>query len=426
MPMTPSAEAICVGTELLLGDILNSNAQFLARQLAELGIPHFFQTVVGDNRDRLREAITTAAKRSNLLIFTGGLGPTPDDLTVETIAAAFNTSLIEQPDAVADIERKLAQRGRPMTVSNRKQALIPQGATLLPNPIGTAPGIIWEPRPGVTILTFPGVPSEMKAMWRETAVPYLRDRGWSQGTIYSRTLRFWGVGESTLAEKVADFLDHENPTVAPYAGRGEVKLRISARAATEADAIAAIEPVERQLRHLGGRDCYGCDRDTLATVVGKLLSDRRETVAAAESCTAGGLGAMFTEVPGSSRYFLGGVMSYSNESKVTLLGVRAETLEKFGAVSAETACEMAQGARDRLGSDWGLSITGIAGPGGGTAEKPIGLVYVGLAGPDGRVESQQFRFGSQRERDWIRAVSACTALDVLRRRLLDERDRDRP
>ncbi len=416
--MNVSAEVICVGTELLLGSILNTNAQFLAQQLAEIGVPHYYQTVVGDNPDRLKKVLAIACERSRLLIFTGGLGPTPDDLTTETLADFFEVPLVEHPEVLADIEQKYARRGRTMTDSNRKQALLPEGAAVLPNPSGTAPGMIWQPRTGLTILTFPGVPQELQLMWRETAVPYLRSQGWGREILYSRMLRFWGIAESALAEKVASYLDSANPTVAPYAGQGEVRLRVSAWADSEAAALQLIEPVEHHLRQIGGMDYYGSDDDTLATVVGRLLQTHQHTLGVAESCTGGGLGAMLTQVPGSSAYFMGGLISYDNQAKVNLLGVNSEDLETHGAVSEAIAQQMAMGARSRLGTTWGLSITGIAGPGGGTVQKPVGLVHIGLAGPDGFVTSVEHRFGELRGRDWIRQVSACAALDLLRRKLL--------
>ncbi|MBI4783383.1 MAG: competence/damage-inducible protein A [Oscillatoriophycideae cyanobacterium NC_groundwater_1537_Pr4_S-0.65um_50_18] len=413
-----SAEIISVGTELLLGEILNSNAQFLAQELAQLGIAHYYQTVVGDNVLRLQKAIAIACERSRLLIFTGGLGPTPDDLTTETLADFFGVPLVERPEVLQDIAAKLTRRGRSMAASNRKQALLPEGAAILPNPTGTAPGIIWQPRTGLTLLTFPGVPSEMKAMWQQTAVPYLRSQGWSQGAIYSRTLRFWGIGESTLAEKAAAQIRLEDPTVAPYAGHGEVRLRISTQAATEAEALQKIAPVEQQLRELGGLDCFGSDEDTLASVVGDRLKTSQQTVSVAESCTGGGLGSLLTAIPGSSAYFWGGIISYDNRVKVNLLGVDADVLAQQGAVSAEVACQMAAGVRDRLGTTWGLSITGIAGPDGGTDAKPVGLVYIGLASPDS-VESFQYQFGTFRGRELVRSLSAHTALDLLRRKLIN-------
>jgi nicotinamide-nucleotide amidase len=417
--MNSSAEIVCVGTELLLGEILNTNAQFLAQQLAELGIPHYYQTVVGDNPLRLQKALAIACERSSLLIFTGGLGPTPDDLTTETLADFFGVPLVERADILEDIAQKYRQRGREMTPSNRKQALIPAGAEVLPNSTGTAPGIIWQPHAGVTILTFPGVPSEMKTMWQETAVAYLRSQGWGQETIYSRTLRYWGIPESALAEKVAAFFELENPTVAPYAGQGEVRLRVSAKADSEATALALIEPVAQQLQQIGGADYYGTDDDTLAAVVGRLLRQNHQTLSVAESCTGGGLGSLLTAISGSSDYFWGGVISYDNRVKQSLLGVNADDLAVHGAVSDVVAQQMAIGVRSRLGTDWALSITGVAGPGGGSEAKPVGLVYVGLAAPDGSVTSSAHQFGARRNREGIRWVSVCTALDLLRRRLLN-------
>ncbi|UZQ55138.1 competence/damage-inducible protein A [Trichothermofontia sichuanensis B231] len=413
-----SAEIICVGTELLLGDILNTNAQFLAQQLAQLGIPHYYQTVVGDNERRLQKVLATACERSRLLIFTGGLGPTPDDLTHATLAKFFDVPLVENPEILEDIRQKYAQRGRELTPGNRKQALIPQGADILTNEIGTAPGIIWQPRPGLTLLTFPGVPSELKPMWNQVAIPYLRSQGWGQEVIYSRVLKYWGIAESALAEKANAYLYLQNPTVAPYANHGEVKLRITARAASEAEAIALIAPVEQQLRQLGGMDYVGADAETLASVVGRFLQEAQETVAVAESCTGGGLGQRITTVPGSSAYFMGGILAYDNAVKTQLLGVDAERLAAEGAVSHVVAQQMAQGVQSLLQTTWGLSITGIAGPGGGTASKPVGLVYVGLAGPEGSIQSFEYQLGAQRDRDWIRNLSVNHALDRLRRSLL--------
>jgi nicotinamide-nucleotide amidase len=408
-----TAEIISVGTELLLGDILNTNSHYLAQQLAQLGIANYYQTTVGDNPTRLQSAIELAADRANLLIFTGGLGPTPDDLTTETIAAAFQTPLAERPEIWADIQAKFALRGRTLTDNNRKQALLPVGAAILTNPVGTAPGIIWSPRPDLLILTFPGVPSEMRRMWQEIAVPYLKQTGWSQDVIVSRTLRFWGVSESGLAEKVAHLFDRANPTVAPYANWGEVKLRIAAKAPTPEAAQALIAPVEAEIRDIAGIDCFGADEDSLATAIGHLLNQRQETLAVAESCTGGGLGAMLTDISGSSSYFQGGIIAYANAVKINRLGVNPVDIEQQGAVSAIVAEQMAQGVRDRLGTDWGISITGVAGPTGGTDEKPVGCVYIGIAGPRG-VTATRYVFGD-RGRDWVRRVSACSALDQLRR-----------
>lgn len=411
------AEIICVGTELLLGDILNSNAQYLAQELARLGIPHYFQTVVGDNAERLKEVVSVACGRSPILIFTGGLGPTPDDLTTETLADFFQTPLVENPTVLAEIEERYAKRGRIMSPSNRKQALLPLGAQVLANPVGTAPGMIWQPRPEVTILTFPGVPAEMHAMWEQTAVPFFQAQGWGNELIYSRMLRFWGIPEAELAEKVAPFFNSSNPTVAPYANYGEVRLRVSARAPSAAIAQTLIDPVADQLRTIGGADYFGADDDTLASVVGQQLVVAGQTLGVAESCTGGGLGTMITAAPGSSEYFWGGIIAYDNRVKTQLLDVDPRDLAEQGAVSAIVAEQMAKGVGDRLGTTWGLGITGIAGPGGGTAEKPVGLVYIGLAGPENHVQSFAYRFGGDRGREWIRRMSACHALDQLRRRL---------
>ena len=416
-----SAEIICIGTEILLGDILNTNCHYLAQELASLGIPHYYQTVVGDNVDRIHRVIKTAISRSSILIFTGGLGPTPDDLTTETIASFFDTPLEEKAEIVRDIKAKFASVGREMTPSNFKQALIPQGAQILPNPLGTAPGMIWEIAPDnqqhLTVMTFPGVPSEMKRMWRDTAVPFLKSQGWGKDIIYSQMLRFRGIGESALAEKVSELFELTNPTVAPYASAGEVRLRVSAKAESESEAISIIEPVAEKIKKIAGLDYFGKDEESLALVVGKILKDRDLTLAVAESCTGGGLGAMLTDISGSSQYFKGGIIAYSNEVKTALLKVNSSDLNQFGAVSSVVAEQMAKGARFALATDYGISITGIAGPDGGTETKPVGLVYIGIAHPDGKVNSVECRFGNRRERSLIRHLSACQALDLLRRQL---------
>jgi nicotinamide-nucleotide amidase len=339
-------------------------------------------------------------------------------LTTEALADFFQARLVERADILEDIAQKFARRGRQMSPSNRKQALLPEGAEVLPNPTGSAPGMIWQPRPGLIIMTFPGVPSEMKAMWRETAVPYLRSQGWGGEIIYSRTLRFWGIAESTLAEKVSAQLALQNPTVAPYAGNGEVRLRLSAKAKTEAAALQLIAPVAQQIQDIAGLDYYGTDDDTLASVVGKLLKQTGQTIAVAESCTGGGLGEFLTRVSGSSAYFRGGIISYDNQVKVELLGVNPADLAEQGAVSDVVAEQMAIGVRQRLKANWGLSITGIAGPDGGSDMKPVGLVYLGIAAPDGSVESFRYLFGESRGREMIRWFSLCTILDLLRRKLL--------
>ncbi|BBC22803.1 competence/damage-inducible protein A [Pseudanabaena sp. ABRG5-3] len=416
--MNVGAEILCIGTELLLGEILNSNSQYLAQQLALLGVPHFYQTVVGDNPDRIHQALEIAVSRSNLIITTGGLGPTPDDLTTEAIANFFNTPLEERPEIWERIQQMASQTGRTLTANNRKQALLPKGAEILHNPVGTAPGMIWEPQPNLLILTFPGVPSELYPMWEQTAAPLLQDRNYGQGIFHSKVLLYWGIAESALATKVNHLFDLKNPTVAPYANYGQARLRITARANTQAEAIALIAPIEAEIRGLTGEFCYGTDEDTLASVAGKLLQERGQTLAVAESCTGGGLGEALTDVSGSSSYFLGGVISYSNEVKADLLNVDHQILDQHGAVSAIVAEQMAIGVKSKLKSDWGISITGIAGPTGGTETKPVGLVYVGIADPQGKVKAIELRFSPSRGRNWIRMATVSSALDLFRKRFV--------
>jgi nicotinamide-nucleotide amidase len=408
-----SAEVLCIGTELLLGNITNGNARWLAEQLAALGIAHHRQEVVGDNRERLIAAVRAAAGRCRVLITTGGLGPTPDDLTTEAIAAAFGSPLVEHAAIWDDIQAKLSGRGRPIAASNRKQALLPAGAEVLPNPTGTAPGMIWSPQPGFTVLTFPGVPSELHAMWQATAMPWLRQAGLAPGIFASRLLRFWGVGESNLAEQMADLLAGANPTVAPYAGAGEVKLRLTARASDQASAQALLAPVEAEIRARTGSLCYGCDDDSLAAVVLAALRQRGQTLAVAESCTGGGLGGALAAVPGASDVFLGGVIAYANSVKQQLLGVPAGALAAHGAVSDPVALAMAEGARRATGADWAIAVTGVAGPGGGSADKPVGLVHIAIAGPAGS-SSAAARFGATRGRSWIQTLTVGEALNRLR------------
>ena len=412
-------EILCVGTELLLGDILNGNARWIAERLAALGLPHYRQTVVGDNQERLAAVAREASERCRVLITTGGLGPTPDDLTTESLAAAFETPMEERPELWEEIQAKLSAGGRMVAPSNRRQACLPRGAEVLPNPLGSAPGMVWSPRPDFTILTFPGVPSEMRAMFEATAEPWLRQHGGAAGVYVSRLLRFSGIGESNLAEQVSDLLEGTNPTVAPYAALGDVKLRLTACASTQSEAEALLDPVEQDLRSRTGRYCYGRNDDSLASVVIRLLQDAKQTLAVAESCTGGGLGAALTAVPGSSSVFQGGVIAYSNAVKQALLGVPLDLLEDHGAVSDPVVAAMAEGVRERLGTNWAIAISGIAGPGGSSVQKPVGLVHLGIAGPDGCVASAE-RFGDRRGRAAVQQLAVIRSLDRLRLRLLSE------
>ncbi len=412
-------EILCVGTELLLGDILNGNARWLAQKLADLGLPHYRQTVVGDNTDRLMAAVREAAGRCRILITTGGLGPTPDDLTTAALAAAFDTPLEERPELWQEIQAKLSAGGRAVASINRSQALLPIGADVLPNPLGSAPGMIWSPCPDFTILTFPGVPSEMRSMWVETAEPWLRQNGGASSAFVSRRLHFTGIGESDLAEQVGDLFDSVNPTVAPYAALGDVTLRLTASGSSPVQAEALLNPMEEQLLEHTGRFCYGRDDDTLAAVVLRLLGDAGQTLAVAESCTGGALGAALTAVAGSSAVFAGGVIAYSNAVKQQLLGVPEALLDQHGAVSEPVAKAMAEGLRSRLHCDWGIAISGVAGPGGGTVEKPVGMVCLALAGPEG-CDAWVQRFGARRGRSAVQQLSVIRALDHLRLRLLSQ------
>ena len=410
-------EILCIGTELLLGNILNGNARWLAEELALLGLPHYRQTVVGDNPERLRAAVLEAAGRCGVLITTGGLGPTPDDLTTETIAAAFNVALEERPQIWSEIQARMGLMGRVVAESNRKQAYLPRDAEILPNPIGTAPGMIWSPRAGFTVITFPGVPSEMREMWHQTVVPWLQRNGGCSEVFVSRLMRFTGIGESTLAELVADLLEQCNPTVAPYAALGEVKLRLTASGHSYEEALQLLDPLEQELRRRTGLLCYGLDDQTLATVVLDLLRQRGETLAVAESCTGGRIGAELTSVPGASDVFVGGVIAYRNQIKHALLNVSNELLAQHGAVSDPVVEAMAEGARCRFAADWSIAVSGVAGPGGGSNDKPVGLVHLAVAGPDGCEASHEL-FGDRRGRQAIQSLSVVRGLDQLRRRLL--------
>ena len=415
-PDRHGVEVLCIGTELLLGNIINSNARWLAEQLAAMGIPHFRQQVVGDNRERLMKAVREAAERSRILITTGGLGPTPDDLTSEAIASAFGVPLVHHPEVWRDIETKIGARQSKVAPNNRRQALLPLGAQVLPNPTGTAPGMIWSPVAGFTVLTFPGVPSELKAMWAATAAAWLEGAGLAEGVFVSRMMRSWGLAESVLADQVSDLLALVNPTVAPYAGAGEVMLRITARGTDAQQAWSLLSPVEGDLRARLGSFYFGCDEDTLASVVLECLRARRETIAVAESCTGGGIGAALAAIAGASEAFLGGVIAYANAVKIRQLGVPADLIERHGAVSDQVAVAMAEGVRKLTGATWAIAVTGIAGPGGGSKEKPVGQVHIALAGPDGS-RSRPFHANASRGRGWIQTLTTGEGLNRLRLRL---------
>lgn len=372
-----NAELISIGTELLLGDIVNTNSAFLARQLSQLGIDVFFQSVVGDNASRLKESITTAISRSDIIITTGGLGPTCDDVTKKTVAKMFGVSLIRHKPSEDKIRAFYLSRGIDMTPNNLLQADVPDGSTVFQNDTGFAPGIALSSG-GKTVIMLPGPPSEMCPMFENHVAPFLQSM--TDSVIRSKTVYIFGLGESAVEDTLSDLMKNSsNPTVAPYAALGEVKVRVSAKAADAAAADALIDPVISIIKEKLGSAVYGIDADSLQNVLVQELKNKRITAAAAESCTGGMVCAAITEIPGASSVFFGGICAYSNESKQKLLGVSSRTLEQFGAVSEETAKEMAQGVRNVFCADIGVGITGIAGPDGGTQQKPVGLVYIAVA-----------------------------------------------
>ena len=412
--MDMKAEILCVGTELLLGDIVNTNAQYLSRRLADLGISVYHQSVVGDNVERLKKEFEDAFSRADLVITTGGLGPTPDDLTKETGAEYFNKKLILDKDSLDKLNSYFIKNGRgELKGNNIKQAYFPEDSVILPNNHGTAPGCAVEEN-GKILIVLPGPPREMKPMFEDSVVPLLKK--YSNGVLKSKVLRICGIGEGIMAEEISDIINNStNPTVAPYAKEWEVTLRITSKADTEDEASKLIEPVENELRNRLGENIYGEDETSLEEVIAKILISKNFTISTAESCTGGLIASRLVDYPGISDVFMEGSVTYSNEAKINRLNVKKETLEKFGAVSEETAKEMAEGIAKTSGTNIGLSTTGIAGPGGGTTEKPVGLVYIGLY-INGTVQVKKLELSGNRE--MIRRRSTITALDWLRRELL--------
>ncbi|MGF1470518.1 MAG: competence/damage-inducible protein A [Rubrobacteraceae bacterium] len=409
-----SAEIITIGTEMLLGDLVDTNTAWLSNRLAGLGVGVYRHTTVGDNKERLVTAMSEVSSRTDLAITTGGLGPTSDDLTNECLAQLAGVRMVEYEEARKHVDEMFARFGRKPTPSNYKQALFPEGSALIPNPLGTAMGALLEVD-GTLFATLPGVPGEMKNMFHETLKPLVESR--SDGAIVSKTLWFAGMGESALAEKVQDLLDAEDPTVAPLAGQGKVRLRITSRAATPEEAEEKIQPVQKEILARLGDYYFGEDDETLETAVARLLEARGATLALAESCTGGLLAKRLTDLPGSSAYFEEGLVTYSDDAKQRLLGVPKDVLVEYGAVSEPVAIKMAEGVRRDAGTDYGLSITGVAGPDGGTEEKFVGLVWVGLAGA-GRSFAEKLDLSAwARSRTAIRERSANRAFDLLRRHL---------
>lgn len=402
-------ELISVGTEILLGDILNTDAQFLSIELARLGISVIHQSTVGDNRERLLAQLKEAADRSDIIILSGGLGPTPDDLTKEVCCEFFGKKMFLHEPTVEKIKTYFSTKGMKMAQNNLKQAMLPKDCVIFPNDNGTAPGMAIE-KDGVHILVLPGPPRELKPMFRNCAVPYLMQ--FSDRIIVSHNIRTFGIGESLMAERVNDLFDAENPTVAPYAKDGEALLRVTAMARTKEEAENLCKPVINEIKNRLDGFVYGVDYTCIEEAVIEKLKEKHMKVATAESCTGGFIAKRITDVPGASEVFDCGIISYANEIKHRVLGVSEDDLNKYGAVSEPVARQMAQGALKVSGADIAVSVTGIAGPDSDSTNKPVGLVYIGLADRD-NVWVRELRT-SRKDRSYNRYVSASNALNMIR------------
>lgn len=415
--MSKNAELIAVGTEIILGDIVNTHSQYLSQKLAELGINVFYHTSVGDNPGRLRFTIEQAIGRSDIVILSGGLGPTEDDLTKETVCDVLRIPLHQDTEALERMTAFFKRIGREMTQNNIKQSMVPDGCKVFQNDRGTAPGMAVE-KDGKIVVLLPGPPSELIPMFEEQAYPYLA--GFSDAVLVSRSFRCFGVGESLVEVKLGRMLDGVNPTVALYAKQNEVLIRITAKADTRETAGAMLQPVVDEMYAILGDTVYGENVDSLEQVVVPMLKECGLKLATAESCTGGLLAQRITSIPGSSEVFEYGAVTYANHVKEELLGVPAELLERYGAVSEQVAATMSEGVLLRSGADIGVGITGIAGPGGGSEQKPVGTVYISVAVKGGKTWTKHFQFGYGRsnERESIRNASAMNALDMVRRTML--------
>lgn len=411
--MSHTVELLAVGTELLMGNIANTDGQMLSRELCALGLNVYYHSVVGDNPGRLRAAVELAQSRADIIITTGGLGPTCDDLTKQVLAEAFGKKLVFHPECAAAIRTFFEKTGSQMTENSLQQAWLPEGCTVLENRWGTAPGCAFQSGNHYVVM-LPGPPRECMPMFREEAAPWLAKL--SEGVIRSRTLRIFGMGESRVEDMLRERMNElTNPTLAPYAKTGEVELRITAKADTAAEAEALIAPVEGEVRALLGELIYGADVDCLEQVVLRLLKERGMTLGTAESCTGGLMAKRMTDLSGSSAVFKGGVVSYTNEVKVNVLGVSRRLLDEQGAVCADVARAMAEGARRVLGCDLALSATGVAGPNSDDWGNPVGLVYVALAAPDGTWVRKLTLAGVRDSRDRVRTTAAHHGFDMARR-----------
>jgi nicotinamide-nucleotide amidase len=409
-----TVEILAVGTELLLGNIVNTNAQYLASNLALLGFGVLHQTVVGDNPGRLSDAIQLALSRCDILITTGGLGPTGDDITRETAASVMGIELVLNEEEFHGIEEFFKKLGREMGENNKKQAMLPHDCIVLKNDWGTAPACVIE-KNGKIVIMLPGPPREMKPIFEQRVKPYLEK--YRDGVIESIDLRVYGVSESKVDEMLTDLMQSANPTLAPYAKDGEVLLRVTARAQTKESALDMCRPIVAEVRGRLGDSVYGENVGSLEQVVVSVLKNKGLKVGFAESCTGGLLAKRLTDIPGSSDVFDCGLVSYANQIKHRILGVSDSTLDQYGAVSHQTAVEMAQGVRKLSGADIGVGITGIAGPGGGTEEKPVGLVYVAVCNEQTCYVKRLIlgHGGNENERELIRYLASSNALDMVRR-----------
>lgn len=409
-------EILSVGTEILLGDILNTNSRYLSVELAKLGISVLRHTTVGDNHERLAAALRTALERSDIVIATGGLGPTQDDITRDVCCEVMGFEM-ELSSKIADgIRRYFASKGLEMPESNLRQAHVPVGGTVFENHNGTAPGLGLK-KNGKCVVMLPGPPYEMAPMYKESVVPYLAE--YADGAIVSHTVRTMGIGESAMAELCADLLESENPTVAPYAKKGEALLRVTAKAHSENEAEELCAPVIEEIKSRLGSYVYGIDSVSIEERVVELLKENNMTIATAESCTAGYIPKRITDIPGASSVFGYGAITYSNEVKQQVLGVKKETLDKYGAVSEQTAKEMAAGIRRVSGADIGVSVTGIAGPGSDGTDKPVGLCFIALDAEDRQI-CEKIETG-RNDREYNRYVNGSRALNLARIYMEDRR-----
>ncbi len=404
------AEIVAVGTELLLGQIVNTNAAYLSRRLAELGVEVYFQSTVGDNPGRVVATFRQALARSDIVISTGGLGPTQDDLTKQAVADALGLRMVEDEAAMKAIREFFARRGIEMVPSNARQAMIPEGSSLIPNRVGTAPGVI-IPAGDKTVILLPGPPSEMTPMFEEEVVPWIEARTKGHRTyLQSRLVRVIGIGESTVEDRIADLITHQtNPTLATYVNGSEVQIRLTAKTADLDEARLLLDDMERRVAERLGRYIFGVDSITLEKAVASRLQTLGWTLAVAESCTGGLIADTITNVPGASNFFLAGLVTYSNESKSALLGVDPELIVRHGAVSPEVAAAMSRGVAEVTGAVAGVGVTGIAGPGGGSPDKPVGLAYVGLHLP-GEDRVQRFLFSGDRLDNKHRTMQAALGM----------------